>query len=41
MATASVDAVGLDDAETGLATREDFQEAMRALRQACANDVLR
>lgn len=22
-------------AETGLATREDFQEAMRALRQAC------
>lgn len=35
MATASVDVAGLDDAETGRATRADFQEAMWALRQAC------
>lgn len=35
MATASADVAGLDDAETGWASRADFQEAMGALRQAC------
>ena len=35
MATASVDIAGLDDAETGRATRADFQETKWALRQTC------
>ncbi|MCE0393191.1 type I toxin-antitoxin system ptaRNA1 family toxin [Klebsiella pneumoniae] len=35
MTTASVDVAGLDDTETDRATSADFEEAMRALRQAC------